>query len=191
MGLSKYIEKGANIQAANQARKEAAILNRQLEKEIREVMKTLNSIPKEALSVKERKKAMRKAAKPLIQAAQTKAPVLRGRRKVTVTLKDGSNVTYYPGNLKLSIKEIALRKSSSVFVGPKITKRRKAGDEYGKSRSKVDAYYAAMVEYGTRNMSARPYMRPAFESSKGAMMQIAQQEVKKLMDNWAARNTKR
>jgi HK97 gp10 family phage protein len=190
--MSRYIQQGANIGASRGAQRMTAQAARDLERDLQQVLKKLKEIPLKALSARERKKALRKASKPLIAAARAKAPVMKSRRKATVTLKSGERVTYYPGNLQLSIKEISFSKArAAVFVGPKITKRRKGGDEYGKTSGKVDAYYAAMVEYGTRNMPAKPYMRPAFESSKGEVMRIAEAEVKKLLQAWAAKNTVR
>ena len=192
MSLGRYIQQGANIGASRLERKMTTQAAQELERDLQKILKKLKDIPLKALSARERKKALRKASKPLIAAARAKAPVMKSRRKATVTLKSGEQITYYPGNLQMSIKEIALRKAkSAVFVGPKVTKRRKDGDEYGKTSGKVDAYYAAMVEYGTRNMPARPYMRPAFQSSKGEVMRIAEMEVKKLVEAWARKNTVR
>ena len=151
-----------------------------LSKEIRDILKTLNKLPIDIK--KERKRILRKAAKPLVLAAQGKAPVMRSRRKVTITLKGGEKVTYYPGNLRLSLKTIEFRKSPAVFVGPKVVKRRNAGEEYGKSRGKVDAFYAAMIEYGTSKMPAQPFMRPAYEATKAQVAAIVKSEVEKLVD---------
>ena len=189
MGWNKYIDQGAKIGASRAAQKEMALFSRELNRDLEQIMKTLRSIPKDALSTKERKKALRKASKPLIAAAQAKAPVMRGRRKAAVTLENGDRLTYYPGNLRISIKEISLsRGGASVFIGPKVNKKRKGGDEYGKTRGKVDAFYAAMIEYGTRNMSARPYMRPAYQATKQQVIQIATNEVTKLVEAWARKN---
>ena len=192
MSLAKYIQQGANIGASKAAQREAQLAAKGLQKDINEVLKKLKQIPVKALSIQERKKALRKASRPLIAAAKAKAPVMKSRASATVTLKTGERVTYFPGNLQMSIKEISFKRSgATVFIGPKITKRRKGGDQYGKTSSKVDAYYAAMLEYGTRNMSARPYMRPAFNSSKQQVLQIATAEVKKMVDAWAKTNTVR
>jgi len=157
-----------------------------LNKEVRDIMKTLAKLPIDVR--KERKRILRKAAKPLVAMAQTKAPIMRSRRQVTITLKDGSKLKYYPNNLRLAIRVLDFRKSADVFVGPKVTRRRKAGEEYGRSGNKVDAFYAAMIEHGTRNMTARPYMRPAYEGTKGQVIGIIRSEVEKLVAQFAAKN---
>lgn len=43
---------------------------------------------------------------------------------------------------------------------------------YAGSREKGGAFYAHMVEYGTTKMKARPFLRPALNQSKGAIMSI-------------------
>lgn len=159
-----------------------------LNADIKAVMATLKRLPIDVK--KERKKILRKAAKPLVASAQAKAPVLKSRRRVTVTFQNGGQVTYYPGNLRLALKTLEFRKSPDVFVGPKVTRKRKAGDEYGKSRTKVDAFYAAMVEFGTSKMPSRPYMRPAYESTKGEVMKIVQSEVAKLVQQFGQKHAK-
>lgn len=159
-----------------------------LNADIKAVLATLRKLPIDVK--KERKRILRKAAKPLVAAAQSKAPVLKSRRRVTVTFQNGGKVTYYPGNLRLALRTLEFRKSPDVFVGPKVTKKRKAGDEYGKGRAKVDAFYAAMIEFGTSKMPARPYMRPAYESTKGEVMKIIEAEVAKLVQAFGQKHAK-
>ena len=159
-----------------------------LSADVKAILKTLKQLPIDVK--KERKRILRKAAKPMVASAQQKAPVLRTRRRVTVTLKGGEKVTYYPGNLRLSLKTLEFRKSQAVFVGPKVVKRRRGGEEYGKSRGKVDAFYAAMIEYGTRQMPAQPYMRPAYDSTKGEVVRIIRAEVEKLVSEFGRKYAK-
>lgn len=159
-----------------------------LNADIRAVLSTLRKLPIDVK--KERKRILRKAAKPLVAAAQAKSPVLKSRRRVTVTFQNGGQVTYYPGNLRLSLKTLEFRKSPDVFVGPKVTKKRKSGDEYGKSRAKVDAFYAAMIEFGTSKMPARPYMRPAYDSTKQQVIGIVKAEVEKLVQVFGQKHAK-
>lgn len=79
-----------------------------------------------------------------------------------------------PGTLKRAIyqKQIAELSSNTKQVfyvgvrkGKKYQKQGKKGDK------SQDAYYASWVEFGTSKMAARPYMRPAFESKKGAAIE--------------------
>jgi HK97 gp10 family phage protein len=45
---------------------------------------------------------------------------------------------------------------------------------YAGNRNKGGAFYAHMVEYGTVKMKARPFLRPAIESTKGMVRGIVQ-----------------
>ncbi len=65
-----------------------------------------------------------------------------------------------PGTLKKAIYQQRLKEES---VGTREAWRVSVYRGKEDKKNGVDAYYAAMVEYGTVNMAARPYMRPAFE----------------------------
>ena len=46
--------------------------------------------------------------------------------------------------------------------------------KFGKDKGKtvnMDAYYAKFLEFGTRKMGAKPFMRPAFEAKKEAAIE--------------------
>jgi len=119
-----------------------------------------------------RKQILEYAAKPIIQAAQQKAPKgaavhYRYAKQSRRSPKGSGRIvaTYHPGNLKGSVQILKkLRRSKNVYVGPVVRK----GKVFGKSIS--DGYYAHMVEYGTSNQSAQPFMRPAYESARGAVL---------------------
>lgn len=160
---------------------------KQLDKDLRLLEKVLEELPK-AYRVKERKKVLRKASEPLIAAAQMKAPVYRGGKRRVATLGDGTKVAYYPGNLKLSIKRLRFSKSPSIWVGPKVTKRRKEGDTYGLSNRKVDAYYAHWQEFGTVNIPKRPFLRPAFDQTRNQMLKIISSGFADVLKKFARRN---
>jgi HK97 gp10 family phage protein len=76
-----------------------------------------------------------------------------------------------PGTLKRSIVQKQIQELSSLFSQVFFVTVR-YGKKYQKQGKKgaltQDAYYAAMVEWGTSKMPAKPYMRPAFESKKEA-----------------------
>lgn len=109
----------------------------------------------------ESKKMMNKAAGVVVKKARQKAPT--GKKPHTRYNKKGEKIaTYYPGNLKKSIKVLRkLRRARNLWVGP----------ESG-LKVKNDGYYAHMVEYGTVNFPAKPFMRPAYEESKPEVVKI-------------------
>lgn len=119
---------------------------------------------------KESREIFNKAAVPLIAAIQSGAPQSgwpHGR------YKDGREVAIYvPGNLRRSFRNtLRFGRSSAVWIAPKLAKGESATGIFEGSRT--DAYYAHMVEFGTVNFPAKPFVRPAFESTKDRVAQIA------------------
>lgn len=95
------------------------------------------------------RQSLRKAAKPILAVARTKCPV-------------------DTGTLKKSIKIRAMRRkknSFGVLVGTAL------------KWFTGDTFYGAFVEFGTSKMSARPFMRPAFDEKKGEAEEILKQEI--------------
>lgn len=80
-----------------------------------------------------------------------------------------------PGTLKRSIliRHLSERSgltSQTYVVGVRHGKRyRKQGKKGNRSQ---DAYYWRWVEFGTVKMSARPFLRPAFEANKEKAVQV-------------------
>ncbi len=125
---------------------------------------------------KEVKKILRKSAAPLRKAARSN---IDDASKEVKRYSGGKVVAIYnPGNLRRSIKILTFRRSKfAVFVGPQVGKA--GSKEYGRPGQPVDGFYAHMVEFGTVNSRANPYMRPAFSKTKGRIIQIATQQIRK------------
>ncbi len=99
-----------------------------------------------------------------------------------------------PGKLaKKTIKVAQLRAAAALAqeviarapVGP--TGRLSDSIKHGLRRAKpgevatkvtANIFYARMVEYGTSKMSARPFMRPAFDAKKAEMIEIISKSLK-------------
>ena len=47
-------------------------------------------------------------------------------------------------------------------------------------RAKISAFYAHMVEYGTKKMKARPFMRPAVQRAKGHMKEVLESHTRQM-----------
>lgn len=117
---------------------------------------------------KQKEYAMQKAALILIEAMQRRVavhdkPVKRyiGGRVVAI---------YYPGNLKRSIQVLKhMKDKASIYAG--VLKNPKSGTRGVFSGSRVDGFYAHMVEYGPRK---RPFVRPAVaEVGAQALAEVA------------------
>lgn len=109
------------------------------------------------------------AAVPVREIAQSRAPVgSRPHKRYEKVRSDGRRAgkgsgrvvaTYNPGNLRGSVRTLRFRRAvNTVFVGPKVAKGGSKGT-FGPRRP--DAYYAHMVERGTVNTPAKPFMLPA------------------------------
>lgn len=167
-----------------------------MQKEINEAIKKLRLLPKE-FRKKEKRKVLRKAAKPLIQAARNNIGDSDEPHYRYKTSKASSNIkapkgsgnviaVYHPGNLRKSIRALTFRKSSDIFVGPKLAKRG-SGGHYGKGNT-VDGYYAAFMEFGTRHMAGSAYMRRAVPVATTAVQRIIIDETKKSIDKFVIKN---
>lgn len=146
-----------------------------LQAEINEAVKKLYRISGRTRNTA--KPALRRAAKPIVQAAKDRAPKSDAPH---YRYKDGRIVaTYYPGNLRRSIRVLPLRRTAkaAVLIGPKLAASSggATGDFKG---NRVDAYYATMVEFGTVNQRPQPYMRPAAETAGPQALQLAVRELK-------------
>ena len=133
---------------------------------------------------KESQAAFRIAAKPLIAEIQARAPVSNEEHDRYL----GGKVvaTYKPGNLKRSIKTLTFRRSSAVFVGPRLNKGGSTGTFSG---NRTDGYYAHLMEfeYGLGGKRPQPFIRPGAAAAGPAALKIAVREIKSSIDNWAKR----
>lgn len=171
------------------------------DKEFDRAIKKLNGVLEPFVNRRERRAMLRRAGKPLLEKAKenislAEKPISRySTPKVIGYLKapKGSgkiSATYYPGNLRESIKNLTFRKSNDIFVGPKVYKKKISGSKglFGPGRGKVDGYYAHFVEYGTINAPAFPYMMPAYRSTNSIVLANIIREVETKMNKYINRN---
>jgi len=168
-----------------------------IEKEIADTIKKLRSITKE-FSKKERQKMLSEAAIPLRDEAKRNIPKsLRTHHRYKTSKASGKIrapkgrgrivATYEPGNLRNSIRILKFRRSSAVFVGPKVAKRGGGSGRYGRGR-RVDGYYAAWIEFGTKHIRPVAYMRRAVGSQRAVVQRNILNAAKKRMKVWERRN---
>lgn len=163
------------------------------------VIKKLKGLPK-AIDTKVRKEAYEQGAELFVQAARSKIrysqkPHFRysnsGKLTGKIRAPKGRGkiiATYKPGNLRRSIRILKhgpFKRSSSVWIGPKTSKRTKG--VFG-SKSRVDGYYAHMVEFGTVHSAARPFMRPAFIATRGKAKIVIIGNLSKRIRAWKIKN---
>jgi HK97 gp10 family phage protein len=161
------------------------------QKSVDQVIKTLEKLPV-ALRDDVRKKILRTAAKPLIAAARANVKDSSGIHKrypKLVGKKAGKGkgkplATYTPGNLRRSIGIIALKKTTNIYVGPRVKKD--ASGVY--SGGRYDGYYAHIVELGGKHFDKKPFMRPAYEATKDTVIKLIADGCRKAVDKYAKEN---
>lgn len=114
--------------------------------------------------------AMRKGMKPMLDATKKNAPVDTGLMRKSLVVRALKNK---PGRIALRIGfknvDAIVQKSS-------------------KDPKKKRWFYPAVVEYGGKNRTAHPFMRPAFDSNKQQSIDTINKEVRLGIEQWAARN---
>lgn len=124
----------------------------------------------------EQRKILEYAAIPMVDAMQRGAPTGKvqihfrypKRRGARAHRGEGQRIArYYAGNLKKSFRVLDLKRTKGVIVGAKLAKGGSKGT-FGVGR--FDAYYLHWVEYGTVNMAARPFVRPAIIQAAPAVI---------------------
>ena len=121
---------------------EAVRVQKQLDKWLNKAKASISDF-----SRKDRKRLMRKAARPIATEARKvlestlKTPM--ASRKVHYRGRKPDRIKYNPGNLGRSLKHFTFRRSQDIFVGPRFA--RKKSKSYGGPGQPSDGYYAAMV----------------------------------------------
>lgn len=146
--------------------------------EFAQVQKALEKLPG-VLQQKVVIGATRAAAKVIAEEAKENVPVDIGLLKKSISVAKAKKRDTKDGHIKFYVVP-----KSKILISSKVT----VGGKRGKLKSKVNAYYAHMVEFGTSKMAAHPFLRPAFENSADKSVKAFQEyainrvekEVKKL-----------
>jgi HK97 gp10 family phage protein len=156
------------------------------QKQVNKAVKTLEKLTYNF--EQEQRAILEDCAVPMVDAMQAGAPTgtkihIRYPRSRGGRAKSGEGTRvakYYPGNLKGAFRVLDLKRAKGVIVGAKLARSGTKGT-FGKSR--FDAYYLHWVEYGTVNMAAKPFVRPAIIRTSPRVIN----RMKKNMDRFAAK----
>lgn len=170
-----------------------------IDAEIAKAMAKLKNLAVSLDTPEIRERVLRPAAEILQKAAQAKVPVAKrvvhryatGKFSKKIKAPKGKGhivASYEPGNLKLALQVLKFKRSKALFVGAKVMKRNPSGT-FGKGR-RADGWYAHFIEFGTRNATAKPFMRPAAMATASAV----RGQIKKGLDlevkRWGAKNAR-
>lgn len=103
-------------------------------------------------------------------AVNAGASVIRQEAKARAPQFQGKPVKGQPppGTLKRALYQKQIREKSSAVLQTFFVGVRHGRSAKQTAKATIDAWYAHFVEFGTSKMSARPFMRPAFEAKKVA-----------------------
>lgn len=108
----------------------------------------------------------------LAQAVNAGAAVIRDEARLKAPVYTGPVAEGHPlpGTLRKAIilkpiRELSSAQKKVTFV---TVRHGKKYQKVGKKERNLDAYYWRWVEFGTKKMAARPFLRPAFEAKKMA-----------------------
>lgn len=148
-------------------------------KGLKELQKALEQLPKE-IQARPLRSAVSAGAKVIMDEAIARAP-------------EGDT-----GNLKDSIYRYRSRKQSATGKETFLVGVRKGKGTYGDTRrnrrlgivgkkyiTQGKAFYWRFIEFGTRFIQAKPFMRPAYESKKLEAAETIKERLKKAIDTQA------
>ena len=163
--------------------------NVSVDAQLQEIFRKMDALPKKLLPEKDRRKILVKAKEPLVTAAR--ANVKDSEKTHYIYRKEGIftqrnrnkhgerwRAKFLPGNLEMSIKQLRLRRTRDVIVGPKAARKMPNKSTYGPGQRKTNAYYGHMVHYGTKKQGGNPYLAKGLAQSKGSIIGIIQQRLK-------------
>jgi len=118
--------------------------------------------------------AIRAGAKVVADDARRRAPVL--------TEADPRRV---PGALAKSVRVMSTGVKGGVVKGGVVVGQGRTLVGRGAGRQVADVFYAHFVEYGTVNMAARPFLRPAMDSKSGEAVEVTAQYIRDRLESEA------
>lgn len=142
---------------------------------------------------KEQRAILEDTAVPMVDAMQNGAPTgtkihIRYSKSRSSRAKKGEGqrvAKYYPGNLRGAFRVLDLKRTKDIIVGAKLAK---SGTKGTFGRSRFDAYYLHWVEYGTANMAAKPFVRPAIISASPRVIARMQTNMNRFAGKFARQN---
>ena len=115
--------------------------------------------------------ALRKAARQVANAAKAAVPVREGRLKRSIEVKVDQRFVHGQG--RLPVLDAKVRVSGKLGERPRKTDRRSRirgklqEAKYGYQIGSWPNVYGAFLEFGTAEMTPRPFLRPAWDSEGG------------------------
>lgn len=132
---------------------------------VKELHKKLRELENQALAAKVIAAAMRKAFKPVLDAAKAMVPVDEGllRESMSLTMRKGKS-----GTIQVGIR---------IGGGARSKQAAAAGAAFGGGSDLPPARRWHFIEFGTSDLAAHPFLRPALDSSAERVLAILRDEL--------------
>lgn len=137
---------------------------------LKELQMALNTLPLE-IQKRPLRSAVSAGAKVIEQEAEKRAPVRTGNlQKAIYRVRSRSE-----SSVGRETYNVAVRKGKATYADSAKNRRLgRAGKTYA---TQGLAYYWRFLEFGTVNMPARPFLRPAFEARKNDALRAMQEKL--------------
>ena len=130
---------------------------------LRELQAAMHALPKK-LDRRILNSALMAGARPMVRDAKAKVPVDTGALKSGIRAKPVKPTEH----------------TATIHVG--IGKARQSRAEKAAGAKRYTPWYGRLVEFGTSKMSARPFLRPAFERNKSSSVEIIKKQLAKRIE---------
>jgi len=147
---------------------------------LKELDEALGNLPK-ATARNVLVRTLKKAAEPMVEEAKRLAPVRTGRLRDSIMssarVKNKTGNSEYAAAMKAGLGRDAAR--AALLAARRANKGKGSFAELfvGPARGGGVIRYAHIVEFGSVDTAPQPYMRPAWEATKGKMLDVIKSEL--------------
>jgi len=151
---------------------------------LKELQYALNQLPKE-IQARPLRSAVSAAAKVIADDVKTQVPVETGTLKSAV-------YRYRSRRNSTTGREtffVGIRQGKAKYAN---TARNRRAGRVGKTyKTQGEAFYWRFLEFGTKKMQARPFLRPAFEANKQKAVEVMKERLSKAIQAQAKKLAKK
>ena len=151
---------------------------------LKELQKALEELPRQ-IQQKPLRSAVAAGAKVILDEAKNRVPVNTGNLQKSL-------YRYRSRKMSTVGKEtylVGVRKGKGVYGDTRLNRR--LGRVGRKYTTQGEAFYWRFIEFGTSKISARPFLRPAFEAGKGDAVNEIKNRLRKAIDMQVRKLTKK
>ncbi len=132
----------------------------------KQLRRQLDDMKNQALAAKVLGAAMRKAFAPVLEAARAMVPIDEGLLRESLSL-----------TLRRSKRDDTIQVGLRIGGGVRAKQAAAAGAAFGSAADVPPARRWHFIEFGTANMAAHPFLRPALDSNAARVLELLKSEL--------------